>query len=229
MQITEHKVWGKILQSQLLLQVEGVDHLSTTRESTIKDIPIWMPRQIHSDRCIVLSPELISSENIPEADAVICNISGQWIGVRTADCVPILLYDPIQKLSAAIHAGWRGTAQHIVRRTIQQMKSQYGCQGANLYAVICPSISPVAFEVGDEVVQVFIQAKRSECVLTYANGHKPHIDLWQSNVMDLLEEGVELDHIDCTPLCTLTHVDMFYSARKEGIDTGRNISAIRCI
>lgn len=228
MQISENKEKGKVLQSQLLLQLEGIDHFSSTKATLHAEDGIWMPRQVHGTCIAEIRKEQDAPTDIPEADAVISNRVGLWIGVRTADCVPVLLYDPQQNVVAAVHAGWRGTVAHIVQKTIQRLKAEYGCMPENLYAMIGPSISPECFEVGTEVAEEFKKAGRGECISSAPlPGRKPHIDLWQSNVMDMLEKGLDLGHIDCTPLCTFQNTDILYSARQEGISTGRIVSAIR--
>ena len=225
MQISEIENRGKVFQSQLLLQHIEIEHFSSMKETKQAEEGILLPKQVHGTHIHLLR----SGQPIPvpfsiEADAVICDIPGQWIGIHTADCVPILLYDERQHLVAAIHAGWRGTVKHIVQKTIQLMKNDLNCRAQDLWAMVGPSISPTAYEVGPEVAQAFVEAGRASCVI---GGYtRPHLDLRQSNVMDLLEEEVELDKIDCSPLCTFEQ-EMLYSARREGIETGRNITAIR--
>jgi len=255
MQFSEFEKKGRVLQSQLFLQLEGVEHYCSLKETKEAEADVLMPKQVHGT-CIVESGKwTVDNEegkrkrekgkiNDVEADAIISTTPGEWIGVRTADCVPVLVYDPKQKVVAAIHAGWRGTVKHIVRLTIEKMQQDYHCDPTDLYAMIGPSISPEAFEVGQEVVEEFRQAGREECIVKCQMSNdkcqlsnvkcqmstqpiRPHIDLWQSNVMDLLEAGLELDHIDCTPLCTFQNSDILYSARKEGIGTGRIVSAIK--
>lgn len=226
MQFSEISGKGRVLQSQLFLQLEGVGHYSSLKETNLADDNVWMPKQVHGT-AIVEATDILSQGPDTEADAVICTTPEQWIGVRTADCVPVLVYDPSKRVVAAIHAGWRGTVKHIVRLTIEKMQKEYHCQASGLYAMIGPSISPEAFEVGEEVAEEFSKAGRSECIISIYR--KPHIDLWQSNVMDLLEAGLELNHIDCTPLCTQQNADILYSARKEGIHTGRIVTAIKLL
>lgn len=227
-----------ILQSQLLLGVTGIDHYCSMRGFEDAGAGVWMPRQVHGTEIVVVEEntpfdESSALQNV-EADAVITQVKGRWIGVRTADCVPVLLYDPETRTVAAVHAGWRGTVKHIVKKTLEQMQTTLGVQPEHLLAMIGPSISPESFEVGEEVAEAFVAAGRADCVLrqTYsAQGHlvpwaKPHVDLWQSNAMDLLEAGVELDHIDCTPVCTYQNESVLFSARRQGIETGRIVSAI---
>ena len=227
-----------ILQSQLLLGVSGIDHYCSMRDFGDAGAGVWMPRQVHGTDIVVVEEntpfdESSALQNV-EADAVITQAKGRWIGVRTADCVPVLLYDPETQTVAAVHAGWRGTVKHIVKKTIEQMQTMLGVQPEHLLAMVGPSISPESFEVGEEVAEAFVAAGRAECVLRQtlsAQGRlvpwaKPHVDLWQSNAMDLLEAGVELDHIDCTPLCTYQNESVLFSARRQGIETGRIVSAI---
>jgi len=228
---------GAVLQSQLLLQQAGVSHYSSMRGYCDPGRGVWMPKQVHGVHIVCVDTETPTNESQPlqdvEADAVITAMPGRWIGVRTADCVPVLLYDPVRKVVAAVHAGWRGTVKHITALTVQEMCSLMGCCAQDVFAMIGPSISPESFEVGEEVAEAFVEAGRSDCVLRETRCSwgkiklsKPHIDLWQSNVMDLMEAGLELDHIDCTPWCTYAHYQEIFSARREGIGTGRIVSAI---
>lgn len=224
---------GQVLQSQLLNAQSAITHYSSLRESIAPEREVWMPKQVHGTDIVILDDEALCRD-IPEADAVISQLKGQWIGVRTADCVPVLLYDSQAQVAAAVHAGWRGTVKHIVRLTIERMIGELHCSAEHIYAMVGPSISPESFEVGEEVAEAFVQAGRGECVLRSLWGPrglqrfvKPHVDLWQSNVMDMMEAGLELQNIDCTPWCTFEHYQQLFSARREGIGTGRIVSAIQ--
>lgn len=224
---------GEVLRSQLLGALPSVDHFCSMRACADPEAGVWMPRQVHGVTIAVLDEALLAAPELPEADAVITHLDGQWIGVRTADCVPVLVVDPVCRVVAAVHAGWRGTVAHILRLTVEQMLQTEGCQAANLYAAIGPSIGPEAFEVGEEVAEAFCRAGRGDCVVRHLWGPRgrlalarPHVDLWQSNVMDLLDCDVSLDHIDCTPWCTFENQDRLFSARQQGISTGRIVSAV---
>ena len=103
------------------------------------------PRQVHGDK-IELVSQVPETVDIAETDALITNKKGICICVQTADCVPILIYDPVKNVSAAVHAGWRGTVKKIVSKTIRQMNQQFGCNPSDLIAVIGPSISPGVYE-----------------------------------------------------------------------------------
>lgn len=210
-----------LLTSQLLVNAAGCDHYSTLRNSDkVCGEGVWMPRQVHGSEIVILTD---GSQQVVDADAVITRLEGQWIGVRTADCVPVLVFDPVQKVVAAVHAGWRGMVAHIILKTVTMMQDVCGCHPSNILACVCPSISPEAFEVGEEVAQQFDTEFPGTVLRSYS---KPHVDLWQSAVMDLMVAGLDLEHIDCTPVCTYSNPELF-SARRESINTGRNVSAIK--
>ena len=124
----------------------------------------------------VLLPKLTHSCNVEvvnerkmflDTDALITQVPGLWIGVYSADCVPILVADTRLKVVAAIHAGWRGTVGGITRATVERMTADFGCRPEDLQAVIGPSISPEAFEVGEEVVMLFRQAAFPESIIRH--------------------------------------------------------------
>ena len=228
---------GSVLQSVLLNGQTGIEHFCSMRDCKHPGQGVWMPQQVHGTTIVVVDAHTPMDKELVrqtvEADAVITREKGMWIGVQTADCVPVLLYDPVQGVAAAVHAGWRGTVKHIVGLTLQKMRDEMGCLMQDVYAMVGPSISPEAYEVGEEVADAFRTAGRGDCVLRSLwgpNGKqllaKPHIDLWQCNVRDLMEMGVDLQHIDCTPWCTFEHYREIFSARREGIGTGRIVSAI---
>ena len=135
------------------------------------------------------------------------------------DCIPVLLYDTRRRLVAAAHAGWRGTVARIVQKTLCEM----GSSPADLHAIIGPGISQAAFEVGDEVYDAFRDAGFPMERIAVRET-KWHIDLWDANRWLLEEAGVQDIHV--AGLCTMQLPDRFYSARREGIQTGRNLNGI---
>lgn len=195
---------------------------------------IWLPRQTHSDNILSIGSQFLekpSSEQqllLEGVDALITNIPHQCIGVSTADCVPILIMDEFTHVIAAIHAGWRGTVKRIVSKTLQQMQSIYGCNPHNFKALIGPSISVDAFEVGEEVVDAFKEAGFPENVIRRNRNTnvKPHIDLWAANAYLLEQVGIPLENIQIAGVCTYKHSDSFFSARKLGVLSGRIYTAI---
>lgn len=182
---------------------------------------MWFPRQVHGTDVLVVDSSMPDAQ---EADAVVTNERGLLIGVSTADCVPIILYDNVREVIATAHAGWRGTIGRIVEKTIKKMEASFGCNPVDILAAIGPSISPEAFEVGREVSDIFVREGYADCVVDgYA---KPHIDLWQVNKLQMLSAGLKVQNIDCSPICTFRNSEILFSARKLGIKSGRIVSAI---
>ena len=180
-----------------------------------------LPRQVHSDNVLWMH-----EAGRPEAtDAVMTDQPGLPVCVKTADCIPVLLYDTRQRIVAAAHAGWRGTVSHIVQKTVRQM---HPLDPKDLHAIIGPSISLQQFEVGDEVYEAFFAAgfpmERIARRFPSSNGREAwHIDLWDANRFLLQELGVDDIFVEGT--CTRSSED-FYSARRETINTGRNYNGI---
>jgi YfiH family protein len=185
------------------------------------------PRQTHSDHVVIVTSETIKN-TIEDTDALITNITGMFICVQTADCVPVLLFDPQKKVVAAIHSGWKGTVFRIVQKTIQQMSEKFGCQPSDIVAGIGPSIHLHAYEIGPDVVEA---AKASfsnwQALLKPSfTGGKAFFDLWEANKTILVESGVPEENIEVIGLCSFEHARLFFSARREGADTGRMVSGI---
>ena len=180
-----------------------------------------LPRQVHSDNVLWMH-----EAGRPEAtDAVITDQPGLPVCVKTADCIPVLLYDTRQRIVAAVHAGWRGTVSRIVQKTVRQM---HPLDPKDLHAIIGPGISLQQFEVGDEVYEAFFAAgfpmERIARRFPSSNGKEAwRIDLWDANRFLLHELGVDDIFVEGT--CTRTSED-FYSARRETINTGRNYNGI---
>ena len=166
-------------------------------------------------------------------DALMTDMEKVCIGVSTADCIPILLYDPTHHAVAAVHAGWRGTVKRIVQKVVREMLSAFSTQGKELKAIIGPGISLEHFEVGDEVYEQFEDAgfhmgkiaKRFPSP-TMARSWKWHLDLWECNKRQLEEMGVLQENLQVTGICTFAHSDEYFSARKLGIHSGRIYTGI---
>lgn len=193
------------------------------------------PHQIHGVEVAPVTADMLDLPadelrgRLDGADAVTTDLPGVAVAVSTADCVPVLLYDPEHGACAAVHAGWRGMAAHIVRGTVESMQARYGTRPAGLYAAVGPSIGPDCFEVGDEVVEAFRAAgfDLSAVVRRYPSG-RAHIDLWAAGVEELTACGVELSQIEVAGICTRTHNDEFFSARALGVRSGRFLTGLYC-
>jgi len=186
------------------------------------------PRQTHSDRVVVVSPENYKN-TIDDTDALITNEPGLFVCVQTADCVPILLFDPQNNVVAAIHAGWKGTISKIAKKTVQQMTETFGCNPDDIVAGIGPSIHMHAYEVGPEVVSV-VEANftnSSALLKPSMNEGRAYFDLWEANQTVLIESGISEKNIELMGLCSFEQADLFYSARRDGADTGRMVSGIK--
>jgi YfiH family protein len=148
------------------------------------------------------------------------DVRGICIGVSTADCIPIIIYDPINHCAAAVHAGWRGTVKRIAEKTARQMYSFYRSDYGEMQVMIGPGISLKNFEVGQEVYDEFLQAgfPMERIAAKYA---KWHIDLPLCNRLQLEQLGVRPENIRETGICTYDHTDDFFSARRLGIASGR--------
>ena len=196
--------------------------------------PVVRPHQTHGAEVRIVTDENEGYD--PEkhdethplwgVDAVITATPGLFIAVRTADCVPVLLCDPVKNVVAAVHAGWRGTVKRIVTKTIEVMQNEFQCQPQDLHAAIGPSISQDSFQVGQEVVEEFSQAHfPMDKICRVYGSHGPHIDLWAANAWLLEEAGMELQNIQIAGIDT--YVDTgYYSARRDGFKCGRNTNAI---
>lgn len=191
------------------------------------DVRFVFPRQTHSDRIEIISSET-ASNTIADTDALITNDPNLFVCVQTADCVPILLFDPVKKVVAAIHAGWRGTISKIAEKTIRQMTEKLGCQPSDIVAGIGPSIHMHAYEVGPEVVAAVEAAFSNSPALLKPSLREGHafFDLWEANQTVLIEAGILEENIEVMGLCSFEHADLFFSARREGSDTGRMVSGI---
>lgn len=193
-----------------------------------------IPYQTHDVKPLVIEKSFLEADNktkhqaLQGIDALITSEKGIVLCISTADCIPILLYDSKQQVIAAIHAGWRGTANGIVRQTLEKMQCLYNSKGEDIFAAIGPGISFEAFEVGDEVYEAF---KEAHFPMEYISGWKPethkwHIDLPMANQLQLEAFGIPSEQIANCGICTFTQHQEFFSARRLGIHSGRILTGI---
>ncbi|MGM9760371.1 MAG: peptidoglycan editing factor PgeF [Parabacteroides sp.] len=195
---------------------------------------IILPHQVHRDKVLTLTDDFFGATpdeqltRLEGVDALVANVPGWCVAVSTADCVPVLLYAPDKQVVAAVHAGWRGTVQRIVQRCVEKMQERFACDPAEMRAAIGPSIGQAAFEVGEEVVKAFEMAGLdvSRLLRRHPDTGKAHIDLWEANRQQLCEAGLDQTSVEVAGLCTFTHPDDFFSARRLGIRSGRILSGI---
>lgn len=195
---------------------------------------LLLPRQVHGCRVAVVDRTFTQLSGVEREarlegfDALITADPGVCVAVATADCVPVLLYAADKRVVAAVHAGWRGTVSRIAELTLQRMVDEFGCDPRQVWAAIGPSISPSAFEVGEEVVDAFHDAgfDLSRLLLRDSDSGKGHIDLWEANRMSLTGAGLDGDHIELAGICTYERFSDYFSARRLGIQSGRFLSGI---
>lgn len=188
------------------------------------------PKQTHTGTVKVIGSEFFdldeSSKNqfLNVTDAVVTNLKNVCIAIKTADCVPILVYDPVKQVVAAIHAGWRGTVQNIVQNTINQMIAMFGSNPSDLWAGIGPSICPEIYEVGEEVWGQF--APDFYQSTNPFKSEKRLLDLWKANYHQLTTLGIPENQIEVAQICTMSNPELFFSARRDGAKTGRMATGI---
>lgn len=199
---------------------------------------VVMPHQVHGTEVFQLkhpAPWENMADDLDGVDALITDVKGVCIGVSTADCIPILLYDEAHHAAAAIHAGWRGTVKRIAEETVRSMRDAFGTQPELLRAVIGPGISLASFEVGDEVYDQFRDAgfpmdriaRRYPILPPFGGiegGFKWHLDLPLCNRLQL--EAVGVRQIEMSGICTYQQSDAYFSARKLGVNSGRILTGI---
>lgn len=166
---------------------------------------------------------------IPACDGLLTAEPGVPLMMNFADCTPIFLYDPIKKIAALVHGGWRGTAGNIASRAVQIMKENFGANPQNILAAIGPAIGPCCFEVGEDVIQEMAKlfSPPAMATLTKETGNAHFLfDLPEANRRLLLRAGLAEDHIENCGICTYCHDSKFFSYRKSGGKTGRHMGVI---
>lgn len=155
-------------------------------------------------------------------DALVTRTARVLLGVKTADCVPVILGDARTGASAAVHAGWRGTLNEIIPRTLERMSAEYGTRAADVRAVVGPAAGACCYEVGGEVIEAFRQKfTNADQLLTPTRENHARIDLQSANQEQLTRAGVAASRIHVAPLCTMCRVDLFFSYRREKKIYGR--------
>lgn len=193
------------------------------KENISDDIDVYFPIQKHTDSVLIIDQHI---PKIPVvADAVLTNRHNLIIGVKTADCVPIIIYDRISQSIGAIHAGWRGTAKSIVIKTIDKMISNFGAKVDNISVMIGASIGRCCYEVDEDVFSKIISVTPDNNFWT-KKGEKYHIDLQLSNTLQALTTGILRENISIIQECTCCLNDKYHSYRRDGKIAGRQYAVI---
>ncbi len=178
---------------------------------------VW---QVHSNQVVCTDTPRDRKETIQKGDAILTNMPGVVLFMRFADCVPILLCDPVQRVIGIIHMGWKGSINGIVPLTINSMKNKYHSSQPNIIAAIGPAICVHHYEVGEEVISHIkkVFPLNTDDVIQFIQG-KAHFNLWQAAALLLMQAGVKT--IEISNICTACELDNWYSHRAEGGITGR--------
>ena len=148
-------------------------------------------------------------------DGQITDRPGVALLAFSADCTPILLFDPVRRAIGAVHAGWRGTAQGIAARAVEAMVREFGCEPGHIQAAIGPCISKCCFETDADVPTAMVQALGGQALPAITQkGEKYHVDLKFCNALWLQQAGVA--EVDISPDCTCCQPDRYWSHRKTG-------------
>jgi len=179
----------------------------------------------HGDDIFCLD-ESADIKSHPKADAVITMLTETPLMITYADCVPIFIYDPVKKAIGLVHSGWRGTLKKIAEKTLQKMKTHFGCNPQNCLAGIASAIGPCCFQVDEDVANKFLITFSLGKDLVRRISNKFLIDLWQANWLQLIEGGIRDENIAVSDICTRCKGDLFFSYRRDKGDTGRMAAII---
>jgi YfiH family protein len=194
----------------------GADNLRLSGILSIENRKIYMPIQKHTDKVLILDSDL----DRKIADAVVTKRKDVIIGVQTADCVPILLYDAKAHAIGAVHAGWRGTAARILNETIRSMEDRFSSSVSNILVAIGPSIKGCCYNVGYEVIEAVDTATGKGDYWT-KKGEKYFIDLPSVNKQQAVSSGIPPENIWISEDCTFCLPEKYYSYRRAKGPTGR--------
>ena len=194
----------------------GTDIEKIARAASIDKQKIYLPIQKHTDKVLVLDSDL--SPRI--ADAVITNNKGILLGVQVADCVPVLLYDVKRNVIGVVHAGWRGTAASILKKTIETMRERFSSFPDDIKIAIGPSIRWCCYHVGYDVLES-VEKATGNGEYHINRGGAYCLDLASANKYQAVSAGVPKENIWMSDECTYCHPDKFYSYRYAKGTTGR--------
>lgn len=193
-------------------------HNDISSPSTVQRIfetdahPIAFKNQLHGIKIVNVIPmnnAISAKAEIYEGDVFITEFSNIPLMIRIADCASILLFDPVKKVIANIHAGWRGLTKRVIHKTVKKLSARYGSQKEDLFACVSPMIGPCCCHFSDPYREL---PKAMHCYISEKN----MVDLWGAVEGHLRECGVLPEHIENPRMCTVCHPEDFFSYRREG-------------
>lgn len=179
--------------------------------------------QTHDDRVEVVDSSFLRNKKedrdklLYGVDALITNIPKICLCILTADCASVTLYDPVSKAIGIAHAGWKGTVKKIAAKTVAKMVKEYDTHPENIIAAIGPCISVEAYEVGEEVAEIFANSfsESENIVVRKDSWPKPHLDIVEANIQVLRNCGINRENIETSGICTFQNYNTFFSARRN--------------
>lgn len=203
-------------------------------ESGIDIKRLYFPRQRHTSNIKFVDKRFLSLSKIAQGkeldgiDALITNEKNIFIGINTADCVPVFLFDPAKKVTGIVHSGWKGTLDGITTKAVREMQKTYNCNVSDIYAIIGISISAKNYEVSRDLYEKYAKAEFPVSIIFSPSKIKGryHLDLKATNRLQLQEEGIPLKQIEISDICSKKENKEFFSARILGADSGRTASVI---
>lgn len=182
----------------------------------IAPMQIASPVQCHS----AVVKRVTTPGTYEDCDALMTNVPGLYLSILVADCVPILMYDPESRAVAAVHAGWKGSAEEIASVTIERLRKEFGSLPGHVVAFIGPSAGSCCYEVGREVALRFNHDVREE------RGGRTFLNLKLENRNQLLKAGLSNGNIETENSCTVCSPGIYHSYRREGKQSGRMMAII---
>jgi YfiH family protein len=235
--------WGRTLRAVRL----PAPHLFTSRDVMLRgDEREWtavaaslgvdaahllLIKQVHGVHVAIARRGQTSDWRRPEADGIVTDDPTVAIGIRVADCAPVLLFDPVQHVAGGTHAGWRGTAAGATAATVRALAETFGSRPPDLIAAIGPCLGRCCGEVGPDVLAAFRAGGADERSMRAwfapGQGDRSFLDLERANRDQLERAGLDPARIFSSGLCTRTHRDRLHSYRGDGAAAGRLLAAIR--
>lgn len=193
--------------------------LSAANLQSVLELEWHYLQQVHGDNIALVNDNFSTIAGI-EGDALITTQTNQPLAINTADCQAVLLFDPVQKVVANVHNGWRGSVQKIISKTVEKMMADFSSQPQDILAGVSPSLGPCCayFTAPKEELPQFLHQ--------YILPDSHSVDFWQSSKDELLAAGLQESNIELAKLCTKCNSDLFFSYRADKEDHGRMLALI---
>lgn len=200
------------------------NRLRVSRAFSVPMDELVLVNQVHGDKVHAVNGA--NKKEFVEADAIVTDEPMTPIGIMTADCLPVLIYDPVRRIVGASHGGWKGTALGVVIKTVEAMKALYGSEPKDLLAAMGPYIGPCCYAVKENVTAEFERAFGKDPGFIKKNDGDTRLDIAGANLEQLTSMGLKSENITGAAPCTSCNSHLFFSYRKDGGRTGRQVSFI---